>query len=797
MLQVYIPAGLIPNALPPLSKDFNEDQPRDTAGRWTIGDNESYDLTAELGSRHNPIHCGTDIDKAAKLISEGKHVTLNQPDQIATLIDKIRVEGNAARDAGRPIPDWNLANISVPGTNLFAVNNLGIPRVEMPQFSGQVVPGSRAAARLPQDAPANSKVDLTTEFIDKLKENNVKVTTGHEFASHLRATQDELNGFKIAEKVKQLEDGTARDRAVFITKDNYVVDGHHMWAAQIIRDIKQPSKDFKVPVVRVNIDIGRALTLGREFQADWGLKRQLISLFAPGLVAALRKYADVHLPSEKKTSTPIVKFGSLAAFVPSLPFDGTFDPTDYNHLVKPGDHPWNVGERPGTATPKKKFNVGDKVSIKRTDFGGGEGYIAEGPDRTTLGPLQQIVDEQGNKIGIFHEIFLTPIAKAVDVAGNVTHSYGIVQINIPENSNVFEALMALATSIPDSELAGEGRTIEPHVTLRYGIMPDVKKYVETEARDVSGKWTSNGIDSHILSAETWGNKEFSEKQYGKPLSSFDGINHSGWVTDNKIWLPVSDVHADAALEYGLSNLPSTTHFQTINEDAFDKGSVRVHPSNYAFMLEGNRSSIELIRDIIPHAPTGSIEIELHQPGVSNTVTGRFSTAGDADEWLSHGAKNNVTKAYDDTEERDARGEWTTSGGESRSEISTENYVTSTKKAQHIADNAEKNVARYLGFDRSSDNKPFDVTGKNDAGKKVAVEVKTIQHAKADRIPMRRDSRLRKEEAAKNFSRVFTLGIDKRGSRDVYYVKQGVGAFNLHTMSKYTSMIDVAQAIKGA
>jgi hypothetical protein len=67
---------------------------------------------------------------------------------VATLVDKITKEFEDAKARGEKPPVWNLADISVKGTNLFGKLNVNIPRIEMPQFAGTVLPGSKAAELL-------------------------------------------------------------------------------------------------------------------------------------------------------------------------------------------------------------------------------------------------------------------------------------------------------------------------------------------------------------------------------------------------------------------------------------------------------------------------------------------------------------------------------------------------------------------------------------------------------------------------------------------------------------------------
>ena len=75
--------------------------------------------------------------------------------------------------------------MSVSGTNLFCAESKGVPRVEMPQLDAK----------------------QTKEFVKYLKDQGYKVKKGSELAANLRATQNELNGAKVASNMDRIESG--------------------------------------------------------------------------------------------------------------------------------------------------------------------------------------------------------------------------------------------------------------------------------------------------------------------------------------------------------------------------------------------------------------------------------------------------------------------------------------------------------------------------------------------------------------------------------------------------------------
>ncbi len=221
------------------------------------------------GTKADPVKCGDDIKAAAKLIAEGRHVQLNQPEQVATLIDKFEKMLNKAKEKGKDAPKLDLCKVSVPNTNLFCQDNIDVPRINMPQMRGQPVPGSYASTK--EAVNKEGKVDISAEFVQHLKDTGVGVAESDIRASFLRASQNEIDGARVIELMNKADAGKdLRERPIFVTKDNYVLDGHHHWAALVGRGLAR-GKDYKVPVYRVNIDIGRAITMANDFAKEKGI----------------------------------------------------------------------------------------------------------------------------------------------------------------------------------------------------------------------------------------------------------------------------------------------------------------------------------------------------------------------------------------------------------------------------------------------------------------------------------------------------------------------------------------------
>jgi hypothetical protein len=177
---------------------------------------------------------------AVRALWENREVELDQPREVATLIDELGKVSARMIAAGKEAPNFDLCNVSVEGTNLFCAESKGIPRIRMPQLDD----------------------DATKKFLKHMKNDlGYRVEKGSEYADHLRATQNQLIGAKVAKVVQKLgEDHKRWKRRIVISKDNYILDGHHHWAGMIGVDAKNNRLgDLKVKVYRVNASITKLL----------------------------------------------------------------------------------------------------------------------------------------------------------------------------------------------------------------------------------------------------------------------------------------------------------------------------------------------------------------------------------------------------------------------------------------------------------------------------------------------------------------------------------------------------------
>lgn len=226
------------------------------------------------GTADDPVDVQGNIDHAIILMAQGKHVRLNQVDEVSTLVDKVNQLADDYGKRGKKMPDWDMGKISVAGTNLFTAQTRGIPRVKMPQLTGPANHGTKAASVFGEGA----YVDLAEEFRKQLKKEGVATTDEIVPTSHLRATQTELTASSVAGIARAAERGVPKVVAMmklplWVSRDNYILDGHHRWAAQMTLDAKNGilGDDTQTEVHRVDMDIGALVPYANQFAQDWGI----------------------------------------------------------------------------------------------------------------------------------------------------------------------------------------------------------------------------------------------------------------------------------------------------------------------------------------------------------------------------------------------------------------------------------------------------------------------------------------------------------------------------------------------
>lgn len=224
-----------------------------------------------------------DARTAAILLAEGQYkIKLDQPEEVSVLMEELAVLAKRASDAGREDTLYDLCSVIYNGRSLFCANALetGFARIKMPQLStARPTVGSMAADKLRTE---KGYVDLSEEFIEELKRLGIETSQETISADLLRPSQIALNGGRVAQIRKQIEENReASARRIWISEDNYIIDGHHYWAALVSLN----------PGETVDIDVSRAqesIIEIRDIAAPWtvamGSDPQGLDSFAEAVV---------------------------------------------------------------------------------------------------------------------------------------------------------------------------------------------------------------------------------------------------------------------------------------------------------------------------------------------------------------------------------------------------------------------------------------------------------------------------------------------------------------------------------
>lgn len=207
----------------------------------------------------------------------------------------------------RELPELvNLCDINVFGSDtLFCQKNKKISRINMPQLSGMPVSGSPADVILNKkglgalvtknkDIEAilqkeygkpgfdlklrGGEVDAAEFFKEYLKQKKYTIKRTEIPAAQLMATQDQLVTDKVNSMWWALEVGECSGSyeaivaPIFVSKDNYVLDGHHRWAAVVANAFGRINiNSVNMQVFQVDEGIDRLVDLANEFARDFGI----------------------------------------------------------------------------------------------------------------------------------------------------------------------------------------------------------------------------------------------------------------------------------------------------------------------------------------------------------------------------------------------------------------------------------------------------------------------------------------------------------------------------------------------
>jgi hypothetical protein len=211
-----------------------------------------------------------DVDKQSHI----KDIPKKFRSMVSMKIDQLAKAAAEAKAKGEKAPNFNLCDITIPGTNLYCKGNKGIPREDMPQFKGYAKPGS-IADKLPKNN--DGEVDTEAQFKVLLKKNGVAVSEPQEVpADQLKATQTELVGAKVAGMTKALEKEPNHPKItapIYVSNDGYVLDGHHRWAAVTSAAVAS-GKPAMMNIRVIDMPIKDLVKISNEFADQIGIQQK-------------------------------------------------------------------------------------------------------------------------------------------------------------------------------------------------------------------------------------------------------------------------------------------------------------------------------------------------------------------------------------------------------------------------------------------------------------------------------------------------------------------------------------------
>ena len=244
---------------------------------------DEFDLSKDKAKSNETEFNPIDVKDVAKEMPQADPETFNgssdipdaidpkELEQFNTDINKVAQQVADAKAKGEPAPNINLCDVTVPGTNLYCDDNLGIPRDEMPQFKGNASPGSRAAG---MEADASGEVDTEPVFREMLKQKGIKTLQTEVPADKLKATQKDLVGAKVVGMMGALEKDPNHPKItapIYVSRDGYVIDGHHRWAAVVAYNAQNPDKQIQMKTTVLDQDIKDAIPMANKFAEDMGI----------------------------------------------------------------------------------------------------------------------------------------------------------------------------------------------------------------------------------------------------------------------------------------------------------------------------------------------------------------------------------------------------------------------------------------------------------------------------------------------------------------------------------------------
>jgi hypothetical protein len=107
-----------------------------------------------------------------------------------------------------------------------------------------------------------------------LEEKGIKVVQTEVPSDKLKATQKDLVGAKVVGMMGALEDNPNHEKItapIYVSRDGFVIDGHHRWAAITAYNAQHPENQIPMKVQVIDKDIKDAIPMCNQFAEDMGI----------------------------------------------------------------------------------------------------------------------------------------------------------------------------------------------------------------------------------------------------------------------------------------------------------------------------------------------------------------------------------------------------------------------------------------------------------------------------------------------------------------------------------------------
>jgi hypothetical protein len=202
-------------------------------GKWTSGSRPG----ASRDAGADEVFYATPSDAILSL-EAGRHVTIAREDLRAVL----------TRAKNSKVNDIDLTKLTIETTPLFA-GGLNRPRITMPQ--------------IPKEHRES--------FIAEMRAQGVEVHKLTISPTSLLPVQNEINAGRVGAKLAEYDKGKKVLNAIFTSKDDYVLDGHHRWAVASAVQFESPNITIRQPIHRIMANHDQALALMEAYMTKHGI----------------------------------------------------------------------------------------------------------------------------------------------------------------------------------------------------------------------------------------------------------------------------------------------------------------------------------------------------------------------------------------------------------------------------------------------------------------------------------------------------------------------------------------------